>query len=182
MRLVAASLTIRSASSKVSGSISSWLTDGASTRVATLRTTYPRCSATLSARDRMRCIWSTVAGARPSPSRARGARRAPADRRSWASAARRCANQMRGPERGAAPARHRAGLPRERCAPGRRLPLLGPPGHGGVGARLVPRGPPHGLSAATISARRANCKGGPSSRRSSVKPGKITRKSASRHT
>ena len=26
---------------------------------------------------------------------------------------------------------------RERCAPGRRLPLLGPPGHGGVGARPV---------------------------------------------
>jgi hypothetical protein len=35
-----------------------------------------------------------------------------------------------------------------------------------------PRGPPRQLSAATISARRANCKSGPSSRRSSVKPGR----------
>ena len=33
-----------------------------------------------------------------------------------------------------------AGLTGKRCAPGRRLPLLGPPGHGGVGARhLSPR-------------------------------------------
>jgi len=45
-----------------------------------------------------------------------------------------------------------------------------------------PRSPPHRLSAATISARRASCKSGPSSRRSSMKPGKITCKSASRHT
>jgi hypothetical protein len=30
------------------------------------------------------------------------------------------------------------GLLRGRYAPGRRLPLLGPPGHGGVGARVIP--------------------------------------------
>jgi hypothetical protein len=42
------------------------------------------------------------------------------------------------PERGAAPAGHRAGLSAEHRAPGRRLPRLGPPGHGGVGARVVP--------------------------------------------
>jgi hypothetical protein len=35
---------------------------------------------------------------------------------------------------------------------------------------------------ATISAGRASCKSGPSFRRSSMKPGKIARKSASRHT
>jgi hypothetical protein len=34
--------------------------------------------------------------------------------------------------------RRSPGLLGERCAPGRRLPLLGPPGHGGVGARAVP--------------------------------------------
>ena len=45
-----------------------------------------------------------------------------------------------------------------------------------------PRGPPHQLGAATTSARRASCKSGPSSRRSSMKPGKITHKGASRHT
>jgi hypothetical protein len=37
LRLLPDSLVIRSASSKVSGSISSWLTEGASTKVATLR-------------------------------------------------------------------------------------------------------------------------------------------------
>jgi hypothetical protein len=68
------------------------------------------------------------------------------------------------------------------CAPGRRLPLLGPPGHGGVGARVIPKARPASRSAVTINATRATCKAGPSSRRSSVKPGKITRKSASRHT
>jgi hypothetical protein len=36
-------------------------------------------------------------------------------------------------------------------------------------------------SAATISAKGAGCESGPSFRRSTVKPGKITRKSASRH-
>ena len=45
-----------------------------------------------------------------------------------------------------------------------------------------PRGPPYRLGAATISAKRASCKSGPSSRRSSVKPYKITYKGASRHT
>jgi hypothetical protein len=59
---------------------------------------------------------------------------------------------------------------------------LSPAGHGGGGARPVPGGPPHRFSTATISSRRAGRKNGPSSRRSSVKPGKITRKSASRHT
>jgi hypothetical protein len=53
-------------------------------------------------------------------------------------------------------------FPGRRSSPGRRLPLLGPAGHGGVGARVIPRGPPHRLSAATISARRASCKSGPS--------------------
>jgi len=42
-----------------------------------------------------------------------------------------------------------------------------------------PRSPPHRLGAATVSAKRASCKSGPSSRRSSVKPGKIPVKSAS---
>jgi hypothetical protein len=32
--------------------------------------------------------------------------------------------------------------------------LLGPPGHGGVGAQAVPMGPPHQLGAPTISAAR----------------------------
>lgn len=41
--------------------------------------------------------------------------------------------------------------------------------------------PPHRLSAATISARRASCKSEPSSRRSSMKPGKITHKGTSHH-
>src|SRR5579875_3888843 len=35
-------------------------------------------------------------------------------------------------------ANQRSVLSGERCAPGRRLPLLGPPGHGGVGARVLP--------------------------------------------
>ena len=48
-------------------------------------------------------------------------------------------------------------------APGRRPPRLGPTGHGGRRRAACPRGPPHRLSPATISARRANCKGGPSS-------------------
>ena len=61
--------------------------------------------------------------------------------------------------RGASPADHRAGLYGERCAPGRRLPLLGPPGHG-VGARIVPAARRTGPGAATISARRASCKRG----------------------
>jgi hypothetical protein len=69
----------------------------------------------------------------------------------------------------------------ERCAPGRRLPLLGPPGHGGVGARAVPAARRTGRGAATVSAKRANCKNGPFSRRSSIKPGKITGKGALRH-
>jgi hypothetical protein len=59
----------------------------------------------------------------------------------------------------------------KRCAPGRHLPLLGPPGHGGVGALAVPaarrtgRAPPR-------SAPGARTAKAPSSRRSSVKPGR----------
>jgi hypothetical protein len=60
----------------------------------------------------------------------------------------------------------------ERSASGRRQPLLGPPGHGGVGAQVVPAARCTGAGAATVSARRASCKSGPSSRRSSVKPGR----------
>jgi hypothetical protein len=46
--------------------------------------------------------------------------------------------KIRRPGRGAASARHRIGLSGKRCAPGRRLPLLDPSGHGGVGERVVP--------------------------------------------
>ena len=67
-------------------------------------------------------------------SRARGARRAP----DWApilvSAPRR--NALTETWRNSRPS---PGRPLgERCAPGCRLPLFGPPGHGGVGARPVP--------------------------------------------
>src|SRR5262249_35750052 len=40
--------------------------------------------------------------------------------------------------RGTTAADYRAGLSGERCAPGRRLPLLGAPGHGRGSARVVP--------------------------------------------
>jgi hypothetical protein len=55
---------------------------------------------------------------------------------------------------------------------GRRLPLLGPAGPRRRRRASCPRGPRHRLGAATISARRAICKSGPSSRRSSVQPGR----------
>jgi hypothetical protein len=42
----------------------------------------------------------------------------------------------------------------KRCALGRRQPLLGPPGHGGVGTRVIPPQPPHWPGIATISAKR----------------------------
>ncbi len=64
-----------------------------------------------------------------------------------------------------------------RCAPGRRLPLLGPPGHGGIGARAVPR--PPALAGRRNDQRQAReLQSGHPPRRSSVKPGKISCKGA----
>ena len=75
--------------------------------------------------------------------------------------------------------RSSGGLGGERCAPGRPPAALrhSVPRRRRRASR--PRDPPHQLGTATISARRASCKGGPS-RRFSVKPGKITCKGASR--
>src|SRR5216683_1288142 len=99
----------------------------------------------------VRTIWTSLKGARSAPGARlaadRGKRRAQAAltrvRRSSRPSPRQ-ASQGKVARRGAA----------------RRSSAL--PGHGGVGARPVPRGPRTGLSAAMISARRAGCKSGPS--------------------
>jgi len=75
-----------------------------------------------------------------------------------------------------------ANLPGQRCAPGRRLPLLGPPGHGGVGALPVPAArrtgwAPQRSAPGARAARAGHPPGAPVWSR-----GKITRKGASRHT
>ena len=78
----------------------------------------------------------------------------------------------------------RLGLFRERRAPGRPPAALRPSGATAASAAASrPCSPPHRLSVATISARRANCKSWRSSAASrALKPGKITGKGASCHT
>jgi hypothetical protein len=74
----------------------------------------------------VRSFFTSIKGARSAPG--------PAGRRSWATVARRTAlTRMRRRYR-----RSPGGRSGKRCAPGCRLPLLGPPGHGGVGALAVP--------------------------------------------
>ena len=74
----------------------------------------------------VRTFFTVIKGARSAPG--------PTGHRSWISATRRMAlTQRRRSSR-----RSQSGPFGERCAPGRLVPLLGPPGHGGVGARVLP--------------------------------------------
>jgi hypothetical protein len=109
------------------------------------------------------------------PSRARRARRA-----SWVPASVNPRRRESSADSGAAqlPPGSWSAFTREPSHAGRLLPLLGPPGHGGVGALQALATRLHYRSAATSQRRRALQGRRPSSRRSSLDPQKVTIKGA----